>query len=248
MAACSSSASFSSHAAEEITQAERLRLVAGMVRPAWPCGGVALLAALTYEDALVEGGKERPEYWTYARVMKESFCAGRSMVAYRTLPLMWPDRRPAGWDKWGRPWALMDIAKKHVLADKGVWRRSHTEGRVLVAVLVRHDEEPYYFPDAPALLNALHPSAKAEGVSAAQPGTQGWNARDLKQVEHLLRPLTYPPCAAVTACLRKWTQFAHRGEGYREEPPMPGGPEPVTFQNECWDHPELIVPPVIVGR
>ena len=103
----------------------------------------------------MDEGKERPEYWTYARVMEESFSRGRLMVAYHTLPLMRSDRRPAGWDKWGRPWSLMDIAKEHVPADKKVWRHSHTKGRVLVAVLLRYDEEPYYFPDAPSLLNAL---------------------------------------------------------------------------------------------
>ena len=31
---------------------ERLRLMTGMVRPALPCGGVPLSAALTYEDAI----------------------------------------------------------------------------------------------------------------------------------------------------------------------------------------------------
>ncbi len=29
---------------------------------------------------------------------------------------------------------------------------------------------------------------------------------------------------------------------------MPGGREPVTFHNECWDHPKPIVPPVLAGR
>ncbi len=28
---------------------------------------------------------------------------------------------------------------------------------------------------------------------------------------------------------------------------MPGGPEPVAFHSECWDYPELIVPPVLAG-
>ena len=107
----------------------------------------------------------------------------------------------------------MDIAKKHVPHDRKVWRHSHTPGWVLVAVLVRHDEEPYYFPDAPNLLKALQWSAGAEGVIAAQPGAQGWSDRELKQVEHLLRPHTYPPCGAMKSCLKKWTQFAHRLEG-----------------------------------
>ncbi len=117
----------------------------------------------------------------------------------------------------------------------------------MVAVLVRYDEEPYYFPDAPTLLRALHRNAKAEGVTTAQPGTQGWSDRDLKQVEQLLRPHTYPPCATVSACLRKWPLFAHRGKGYREGPSMPGGKELVTFRDEDWDYPKPIVPPVIAG-
>ncbi len=121
-------------------------------------------------------------------------------------------------------------------------------GRVLGAVLVWHDEEPYFFPDAPALLRTLHQNAKAKGGVTAQPGAQGWSDRELKWEEYLLRPHTYPPCGAVMSCLKKWTQFAHRGEGYREGPAMPGGPDLVTFHNECWDHPELIVPPMIVGQ
>ncbi len=57
VSACYSPASSISRTADETTPAERLRLVAGMVRPALPCGGVvALSAALTYEDALVDGG------------------------------------------------------------------------------------------------------------------------------------------------------------------------------------------------
>ncbi len=28
---------------------------------------------------------------------------------------------------------------------------------------------------------------------------------------------------------------------------MPGGPEPVTFHSECWDYPEPIIPPVLMG-
>ena len=246
--ACYSPTSSGSRAAEQITQAARLRLVTGMVKPPLPCGGVAPSAALTFEDALVEEGKEEPKYWMYARVMAQSFCVGRSIVAYCALPLMRSDRRPAGWDEWGRPWALMDIAKRDIPTNQEVWHRPHTKGRALVAVLVRYDEQLYYFSDAPALLKALHRSARAEGVMAAQPGTQGWSALELKRVEQLLRPHTYPPCGVVLACLRKWPQFAHRGDGYREGPPMPGGPEPVVFRSEDWDPPEPIVPPVPAGR
>ncbi len=219
-----------------------------MVRPALPCGGVPLSAALTYEDAIADGRADRVKYWTYQRVMEKSFSGGRSIVAHHTLPLMRADRRPVGRDKWGRPWALMDIAQELVPRDGKVWRRALLPGRVLVAVLVRYDEEPYYFPDAPALLRALHQNAKAEGDIAAQPGAQGWSGRELNQVETLLRPHTYPPCGAATSCLREWTQFAHRGEGYREGPAMPGGPDQVSFHTECWEYPEPIVPPVIAGH
>ncbi len=100
---CYSPASSGSRAAKQVTQAARLRLVTGMVKPPLPCGGVAPSAALTFEDALVEEGKEEPKYWTYARVMAQSFCVGRSIVAYRSLPLMQSDRRPAGWYEWGHP-------------------------------------------------------------------------------------------------------------------------------------------------
>ncbi len=94
--ACYSPASSSSRAAETNTQAEKWRLVTGMVRPTLPCGRVALSAALTYEHALVDGGTEHPDYWAYKRVMEESFKGGRSVVAYHKLPLMRSDRRPAG--------------------------------------------------------------------------------------------------------------------------------------------------------
>ncbi len=104
VAACYSPASSSSRTADETTLAERLRLVAGMVRPALPCGrGVALSAALTYEDALVDGGAKRIEYWTYKRRMGESFRGGRLIVAYHTLPLMRADRQLVGWDNGDDP-------------------------------------------------------------------------------------------------------------------------------------------------
>ncbi len=65
-------------------------------------------------------------------------------------------------------------------------------GRVLVAVLVRFDEEPYYFPDAHALLRAFHQNTKAEGDIVAQPGPNRWSGRELKKVEALLQPHTVP--------------------------------------------------------
>ncbi len=72
----------------------------------------------------------------------------------------------------------------------------------------------------------------------SQPGPDGWNARDLSQVEDLLQLQSYPPCAAVTVCLERWQRFAHQGEGYREGPPMPGGEVELTFNDESWDDPE----------
>ena len=95
--------------------------MAGMVRPALPCREVPLSAALTYEDAIAEGRAGRVKYWMYQRVMEKSFSGGRSIVAHHTLPLMRADRRLAGWDKWGRPWALMDIAQELVPRDGKVW-------------------------------------------------------------------------------------------------------------------------------
>ncbi len=92
--------------------------------------------------------------------------------------------------------------------DQKVWRHPHMDGRALIAVLVRYDEEPYYFLDATALLKALHRSVGAEEVKVAPPGSHGWSAQNLKKVEQLLRPHTYPPpppCAAVSACLQRWT-------------------------------------------
>ncbi len=198
------------------TAAERLRLVAGMVRPVLPCVCVGVGSPVRcFNLRRCRGG-------------------GGSIVAYHTLPLMHADRQPAGWDRWGQPWALMDIAQYLVPRNGKVWRHAHLPGRVLVAVLVRYDAEPYYFPDAPALLQTLHQNAKAEGDIAAQLGAQGWSAHELKQVEILLRPHTYPPCGALTSCLRGWTQFAHWGDGYREGPAMPGGPDQVAFHTECW--------------
>ncbi len=150
--------------------------------------------------------------------------AGRSVVAYRTLPLMWPDRCPTGWDDWGRPWALMDIAEGDISRKQKAWSHPHTEGRALITVLVRYDEEPYYFPNATAILRALHPLGVrgAEEVKVTPPGSHGQSTQTMKKVEQLLRPDTYPHCAAVSSCLQRWPKFAHQGEGYCEGRPMPG--------------------------
>ncbi len=83
VSACYSPASSSSRTADETTPAERLRLMAGMVRPALPCGDVPLSAALSYEAAVVEGRANRVIYSTCQRVMEKSFSGGRSIVVWR---------------------------------------------------------------------------------------------------------------------------------------------------------------------
>ncbi len=90
--ACSSPVSSSSCVFKRDVQVKRLRLAIGTVRPLLPCGGVALSASLAFEDALVEEGTKKPEYWMIAWVMAESLHVGWSVVAYRTLPLMRPGR------------------------------------------------------------------------------------------------------------------------------------------------------------
>ncbi len=77
------------------------------------------------------------------------------MVNYTTLPSMRIGQQPTGWDEWGRPLALMDIAKKDLPGDGGIWHCPHTNGCTFVVVLVRYDDEPYYFPDVGTLLMAV---------------------------------------------------------------------------------------------
>ncbi len=105
-----------------------------------PC----LAVALTYEDTYVGRGKEKGlECWSMARVIEEYRQLGKSMVDYATLPYMRTGRRPAGWDAWGRPWTLLDIAEKDLAGDRGIWHHPHTNGRTFIAVLVQYDDEPY---------------------------------------------------------------------------------------------------------
>ncbi len=76
-AACSSPVSSSSCTSKQATEAERLRLVLGTVRASLTCVGVALSAALAYEDTYIKEGEKAPECWTFARVITESRQAGR---------------------------------------------------------------------------------------------------------------------------------------------------------------------------
>ncbi len=116
---------------------------------------------------------------------------------------------------------------------------SEYQRTTFIAVLVWFDDEPYYFPYAGTLLKALQRSAQEVNVTVSPPGPNGWNPCELNRVEELLRLRSYPPCAAVAACLRKLMRFAHQGEGYREGPPMPGGNLELNFTEESWDDPGL---------
>ncbi len=145
--------------------------------------------------------------------MTESLHAGRSIVAYCTLALMRPARQPEVWDDWGHPWALMDIAEWHIPTNQKVWRHPHTDGRALIAILVRYGNEPYYFPDTTALLKALHRSAGAEEVKVAPPGSNGWNTQDLKKVEQLLQPTPIPPVLRYRRAYRGERNLRTREKG-----------------------------------
>ncbi len=98
---------------------------------------------------------------------------------------------PAGWDAWGRPWAFMNIARR-LLEGEDTWYQELPGGRVLIAVLVRHDQEPYFFPSARALLEALQRNACDQGREIAPPTREGWTTNTQYEVEALLRPETYP--------------------------------------------------------
>ncbi len=54
----------------------------------------------------------------------------------------------------------MNIAEADLPRDRGIWHLLRGEGCALIAVLVRYDTEPYYFPDAEALLIALQRDAR----------------------------------------------------------------------------------------
>ena len=114
-------ASSSSRAAEKITQEEKLRLAVGMVKSPLICEGVALSAALTFEDALVEEGKDEPVYWTHARLMAKSLRGGYLLVAPAAF-LVAPETRCD--QEGGR--ALMDIVKKDLPMNQEVWQQPHT--------------------------------------------------------------------------------------------------------------------------
>ncbi len=127
---------------------------------------------------------------------------------------------PAGWDASGRPWAFMNIAKRQ-LEGEDIWYHELPGGRILIAVLVRHAQEPYFFPSARALLEALQHNACDRGTDIVPPTREGWTTNTQYEVEALLRPETYPPCGTVMNILRHWNGFAYSAQGYRDAVPMP---------------------------
>ncbi len=67
----------------------------------------------------------------------------------------------------------MSIAEAQLPRDRDIWHLPQGEGHTLIAVLIRYDEEPYYFPDAKAILNALQRNALDMGVKIFPHPTQG---------------------------------------------------------------------------
>ena len=143
---------------------------------------------------------------------------------------------PAGWDAWGRPWAFMNIAKR-LLEGEDTWYHKLPGGRVLIAVLVRYAQEPYFFPSARVLQEALQRNACDRRTEIAPPTLEGWTTDVQYEVEALLRPETYPPCNTVMNILGRWNDFAYSAQGYRDAVPMPTCDTTLTLLDESWDSP-----------
>ncbi len=107
----------------------------------------------------------------------------------------------------------------------------------MIAVLVRFAQEPYFFPSARALLEALQRNACDRGTEIAPPTREGWATNTQYEVEALLRPETYPPCDTVMNILRRWNGFAYSAQGYRDAVPMPTGDTTLTLLDDGWDSP-----------
>ncbi len=137
-------------------------------------------AALCYEDVVSNpeaAGEVGAHCWTLERIQTQYKREGWSKVRYDLLPTMREGHSPAGWDAWGRPWAFMNMAKK-LLEGENTWYHELPGGRILVAVLVRYDPEPYFFPSARALLEALQRNACDQATEIAPPTKEGWTIRD----------------------------------------------------------------------
>ena len=128
-------------------------------------------AALSHEDAVStpeavgEGGAD---CWTLERIQTQYRRKGQSIIRYDRLPTMREGHNPAGWDAWGHPWAFMNIAKRQ-LEGEDTWYHELPGGRVLIVVLVCYAQEPYFFPRARALLEALQRNACDRGTEIAPP-------------------------------------------------------------------------------
>ncbi len=107
----------------------------------------------------------------------------------------------------------MNITRQELPEGENTWYHTLAGGRVLIAILVRFEPEPYYFSSARALLQALQQNACDREVQFAPPTREGWTTNTQYQVEVLLRPETYPPCDAVMNILRHWNRFAYDGQG-----------------------------------
>ena len=197
-------------------------------------------AALSFEDAVSTPqatGEDGAECWTFERIQRQYRREGRSKVQYDCLPTMRKGHSPAGWDAWGRPWAFMNVTRQEMPEGDNTWYHTLAGGRVLIAVLVHFDQEPYFFPSAKALLQALQRNVCDQEVEITPPTREGWTTNTQYQVEALLRPMTYPPCETVMNILRWWNGFAYSGQGYRDAVPMPTGNTSLTLLDESWDSP-----------
>ncbi len=196
-------------------------------------------AALSHEDAVStpeavgEGGAD---CWTLERIQTQYRRKGQSIIRYDRLPTMREGHNPAGWDAWGHPWAFMNIAKRQ-LEGEDTWYHELPGGRVLIAVLVRYTQEPYFFPSARALLEALQHNACDQGTEIAPPTREGWTTNTQYEVEAVFRPEAYPPCDTVMNILRRWNSYAYSTQGYRDAMPMPTCDTTLTLLDDSWDSP-----------
>ncbi len=196
-------------------------------------------AALSYEDAVSNpeaAGEEGADCWTLERIQTQYEREGRTRIRYDRWPTMREGHSPVGWDAWGRPWAFMNIAKRQ-LEGEDTWYQELPGGRVLIAVLVHHAQEPYFFPHARALFEALQRNACDRSTEIVPPTREGWTTNTQYEVEALLRPDTFPPCDTVMNILRWWNRFAYSAEGYREAVPMPTCDTTLTLLDKSWDSP-----------
>ncbi len=194
----------------------------------------------SFKDAVhtsQDAGRDGTECWTLERAQTQYRWEGRSAIQYDHLPTMREGHSPAGWDAWGCPWAFMNVARRELPEGEDTWYYTLAGGGVLITVLVRFDREPYFFPSARALLQALQRNACDQGVKITPPTREGWTLNDQFRVEALLRPETNPPCEAVMAVLKRWNGFPYSGQGYRAAVPMPTRNTTLTLLDNSWDSP-----------